>query len=159
MLYMFKCLIAGCLVMPLLAAQEASNIADLHWIAGGWKSAPGSALLEEHWIAPSGGLMLGLGRTIAGNRAVAFEFLRIEQRQDGVYYVAQPGGRPPTDFKLTKSSAGLAVFENPAHDHPKIIEYKLEDACTLVATVEGDEGGRHRKQQFRFRNTAASCAN
>ena len=36
-----------------------------------------------------------------GEKAIGFEFLRIEFRADGVFYVAQPGGRPKTEFKLS----------------------------------------------------------
>jgi len=133
-----------------VCAQATTDVADLGWIAGHWAGPVGGASSEEHWIAPAASSMLGVSRTIARDRMVAFEFLRIEKRADGIYYVAQPGGRPPTAFKLTKSSANLAVFENPTHDHPKIITYELTDAKTLVATIEGDEGGKHVKQSFRF---------
>ena len=40
--------------------------------------------------------------------------------------------------------------ENPRHDHPKIIRYRLDDG-SLVAEVEGDEG----RQVFRFRDSTA----
>jgi hypothetical protein len=125
-------------------------MADLGWIAGHWAGPIGGGNSEEHWIAPAAGTMLGVSRTIVRDRTVAFEFLRIEKRADGIYYVAQPGGRPPTEFKLTKSTATSAVFENPKHDHPKIITYSLEGTSTLVATLEGDEGGQHKKQEFRL---------
>lgn len=131
-------------------AQATSEVADLGWLTGAWVGPASRAQSEEHWIAPKAGVMLGLSRTIVRDRMVAFEFLRIEKRADGIYYVAQPGGRPPTDFKLSKSTATSAVFENPKHDHPKIITYRLEDARTLVAVIEGDEGGQHKKQEFRF---------
>ena len=81
---------------------------------------------------------------------MAFEFLRIEERADGVFYVAQPGGRPPTEFKLTKLEGNSVVFENPQHDHPKIIRYRPGDGA-LVVEIEGDEG----KQEFRFRKSSA----
>ena len=31
---------------------------------------------EERWTEEAGGLMLGVGRTIKGDRAIGFEFLR-----------------------------------------------------------------------------------
>jgi hypothetical protein len=127
----------------------AQDVAALTWVAGHWVGSMGRARIEENWLAPAGGAMLGVSRTVVGERMVGFEFLRIETRKDGVYYVAQPGGKPPTAFKLTKASDGLAVFENPQHDHPKVITYRLESK-TLVATIEGDEGGQHKKQEFRF---------
>jgi hypothetical protein len=130
-------------------AQSAPSIDALAWMAGSWTGTMGRAAIEEHWIAPRGGMMLAVSRTTAGDRTVAFEFLRIEARADGVFYVAQPGGRPPTEFRLTSSAPDAATFENPQHDHPKIIRYR-RDGATLVAEVEGDEKGQHVKQSFTF---------
>lgn len=141
--------LTGLILTPAFS-QATGEVADLGWIAGHWEGPVGRAQAEEHWIAPAGGAMLGVSRTIARDRMVGFEFLRIEKRAAGIFYVAQPGGRPPTDFKLTQSGATSAVFENPQHDHPKIITYRLEGADTLVARIEGDEGGRHKVQEFRF---------
>ncbi len=94
--------------------------------------------------------MLAVSRTVAGGRTVAFEFLRIEARSDGVVYLAQPLGRPAVEFKLTQRSANRAVFENPQHDQPKIIRYSIEPDGSLLAEIEGDEQGRHKKMEFRF---------
>lgn len=132
-----------------LEAQATKDIADLAWLAGGWESKGKTVAFEEHWIAPAGGMMLAVGRTMSGGKLVEFEFLRIESRADGLYYVAQPGGKPPVAFRLTRSTRDSVVFENPAHDHPKIISYRL-DGAELLATVEGDEGGQHKRQSFRF---------
>jgi hypothetical protein len=110
----------------------------------------GKAHLEEHWIQPAGGMMLGVSRTVAGGRTVSFEFLRIESRADGTFYVAQPQGRPPVEFKLTQRAENRAVFENLQHDHPKIIRYSKEVDGSLHAEIEGDEKGTHKKMEFRF---------
>ena len=85
--------------------------------------------------------MLGMGRTVAGEKMVEFEYLRIEQRADGIYYVAHPKARcPGTDFKLTRASATEAVFENPQHDFPKRITDRKTGDDSLTATVDGGEG-------------------
>ena len=131
-------------------AAMSNDLEGLRFMEGDWRGESGKARIEEHWIEAAGGIMLGISRTIVSGKTVAFEFLRIEARADGIFYVAQPNGSAPTDFKLTKVSAGEAVFENPQHDHPKIIRYRLADD-TLVAEVEGDEG----KQEFRFRKSSA----
>ena len=77
-----------------LGAQTAQSVASLSWIAGAWQGKMGRAGIEEHWLPPKGRAMLGMSRTIAGGRMVMFEFLRIEQRPEGIFYVAQPNGRP-----------------------------------------------------------------
>jgi hypothetical protein len=131
-------------------ASPSPDLEGLRFLEGDWSGESGKATIEERWTDAAGGMMLGVSRTIVSGKTVAFEFLRIEAREDGLFYVAQPGGRPPTEFKLTRTSAVEAVFENPRHDHPKIIRYRLDDGA-LVAEVEGDEG----RQEFRFRKSTA----
>jgi hypothetical protein len=125
------------LALP-LTAQDRDAVARLQWMTGHWSANSGGSDVEEIWIAPRAGLMLGMNRTVSKDRA-QFEFIRIEATKDGVFYVAQPGGRPPTRFKLVESGASRVVFANPEHDFPKRILYELRDG-KLCARVEGDGG-------------------
>ena len=78
---------------------------------------------------------------VSCEKTVEFEYLRIEHRADGIYYVAHPKARcPGTDFKLTRASATEAVFENPEHDFPKRIIYRKGEADSMTASVDGGEG-------------------
>jgi hypothetical protein len=133
------------------AAAPAASIESLSWMAGGWTGKLGKASIEEHWIPPAGKTMMAVARTVVGDRTVAFEFLRIEQRPDAIVYIAQPGGRPPTEFRLTASTPTSATFENPQHDHPKVIRYMKEGEGTLIAEIEGDEKGKRVSQRFVFK--------
>jgi hypothetical protein len=63
--------------------------------------------------------------------------------------VAQPGGRPPTDFKLTKWDGTEAIFENPQHDFPKRVLYRRLPDNVVVAKVDGGAGTKG--QEFTFR--------
>jgi hypothetical protein len=123
-------------------APPAPTISDLSWLAGDWQTAPGGrSQTDEHWTHPAGASMLGLSRTVAGGRTHEFEYLRIEQRQDGIYYVAHPKARcPATDFKLTRMTATEVVFENPAHDFPKRITYRKTAEGSIIASVAGGVG-------------------
>ena len=121
---------------------QTTNISDLSWLAGDWQTAAGGrAQIEEHWTKAAGGTMIGMGRTLARDKTYEFEYLRIEQREDGIYYVAHPKGQcPGTDFKLTRASATEAVFENPQHDFPKRIIYRKTGDDALAASIDGGEG-------------------
>jgi hypothetical protein len=145
----------ACILAPAgLAGQDASpsDIAAVAWLAGDWQTPPGGRMqTDEHWIAPAGGAMLGTSRTVAGGRMVFFEFLRIETRPDGVYYVAQPRGGGATAFRLTRASDGEAVFENPAHDFPKRIIYRKSADGSITARIEGDGTEKEKPQEFHFR--------
>ena len=126
-----------------LTSFQTPTLADISWIAGDWQTAPGGRRqIEEHWTAVAGGSMMGVSRTVAGDKTVEFEYLRIEQRADGIYYVAHPKARcPGTDFKLTRASATEAVFENPQHDFPKRVIYRKTDDG-LTASIDGGEGSK-----------------
>lgn len=132
-------------------SPQTPGIADLAWISGDWQTALGGrAQIEEHWTSVAGGSMMGMSRTVAGDKTVEFEYLRIEQRTDGVYYVAHPKARcPGTDFKLTKASANEAVFENPQHDFPKRIIYRKSGDDSLTASIDGGEGTKAMSFVFR----------
>ena len=96
--------------------------------------------------------MMGVSRTIAGDKTVEFEYLRIAQRADGIYYVAHPKARcPGTDFKLTSASATEAIFENPQHDFPKRIIYRKTEAG-LTASIDAGEGSRGMSFVFKKMN-------
>lgn len=132
-------------------SDSAADLAKLAWISGSWISPPGKTQIEEHWTDVGGNMLLGVGRTLSGGKTVFFEFLRIEARPDGVYYVAQPGGRPATDFKLTRLTANEALFENPAHDFPKRILYRRNPDGTILARIDGGEGVQEGAQEFPYR--------
>ncbi len=136
------------------AEKNAQNfkVEDLSWMSGDWETAPGRMQIDEHWTKPAGGSMIGLSRTVAGNRTVFYEYLRIETRGADIFYVAHPKARTPgTDFKLVKLSGQEAVFENPAHDFPKRIIYRKNADGSLTARIEGDGTEKEKARDFQYR--------
>ena len=131
--------------------SSTGTIADLAWMSGDWQTDPtGRAVSEEHWTHPAGGSMIGMSRTLVGGRTAAFEFLRIEERAEAIFYVASPKGRcPATDFKLTRLSGQELVFENPQHDFPKRIIYRKNSEGGLTAIVDAGEGTKAEKFDFK----------
>jgi len=132
-----------------LAAQGKTTLADLTWISGHWVMVGPRTRVEERWTPPATNAMLGVSRTLREGRMVEFEFLRIVERGDGIFYIAQPGGRAPTEFKLTRFDGAVAVFENPQHDFPKRILYKKAADGSLTASIDGGEGTRGSSFHFK----------
>ncbi len=150
------------LTLPALAAPPAAalpKIADLAFLAGSWVAEAGGARVEEQWLCPGPDTMIGMGRTtsVAKGKTVSFEYLRIEARGDGLFYVAQPKGGPATDFRLVRLEPGTAVFENLAHDFPKRIVYTKGPDGGLTARVEGDASSPEKAEEFLYRPAAAGC--
>jgi hypothetical protein len=117
-------------------------------MTGSWQGSDGGMEMEEVWLPPKGGAMLGLHRDVAKGRMVFFEFLRIEADKDGLVYLASPQGKPATPFRLVESAKNRAVFANPAHDFPERILYWLADDGRLHAKIEGSPGGKPASQEW-----------
>jgi hypothetical protein len=131
--------------------QKASaTLAQVAWISGVWVGTRGTSTLEERWTPSAGGSMMAISRTVRDGTMSAFEFLCIVERDGGLMYQAMPNGRmPATDFTLTKIDENSAVFENPAHDFPKMIRYTRQADGSLEAVVSGEEG--QKAQTFVFK--------
>jgi hypothetical protein len=135
-----------------LPAPAKAAMGDLAWLAGAWvgtRGTGGMTSVEERWSPPLGGAMLAVSRTVSRGKMVAFEFLRIVERDGGLVYIAQPGGRTPTEFVLTELSKTRAVFENPRHDSPQRIVYELSAEGGLSASIGFAKGGSPRRFEFK----------
>jgi Domain of unknown function (DUF6265) len=133
-------------------APARATLAQVAWIAGTWvgTSGSGATTLEERWTPAAGGSMIGVSRSLRDGLMAAFEFLCIVERDGGLVYQAMPNGRSPaTDFALTSIDDRTAVFENPAHDFPKMIRYAKRPDGSLEATVSGAPGSK--PQVFLFK--------
>jgi len=108
------------------------SLDGLAWLGGCWGADDSRGSAEECWMGPRGGVMLGVHRDVSPSGQVFFEFLRIEAREGGVFYLASPKGRPPTPFKLVRLEDQSATFENPEHDFPQRIQYSLDAVGPLL---------------------------
>jgi hypothetical protein len=125
------------------AQHPAATLADFAWLVGSWEGAMGKSRVEEYWSRSDGDIMVGMGRTLANGKVREFEFLRIEARPDGIYYVAHPNARPGVDFKLAQWDGREAVFVNPGHaDHLKKIIYRKNPDGSVTARIEGEDNGK-----------------
>jgi len=136
-----------------VSAQEAKfSINDVSWLAGCWEINVGEKqlLVTEQWMGPAGGLMIGAGRTVKGGKAVGFEFLRLVEEVDGIFYVAKPSAnKDETRFRLVRSGPSDVTFENPTHDFPQRILYR-RDGDKLHARIEGTSNGKTRGMDFPY---------
>jgi hypothetical protein len=93
--------------------------------------------------------MLGLSRTVADGKTVEFEFTQIRQEPNGdIYFIAKPSGQPEAIFKLIKGSANEVIFENPQHDFPQRVIYRLQGDDALLGRIEGVSQGKEKSVDF-----------
>lgn len=154
--------IALCLI-PAAAALGATTapggdaeVERLAWLAGCWERRSGDRVLEEQWMAPRGGTMLGMSRLVRGEETLSHEAIRIHERDGALVYAAAPAGQPPAEFTATSIADAAVVFENPAHDFPQRIIYRHIDGDSLHARIEGERAGVASGVDFRMARVA--CA-
>ena len=137
-----------------LGSAARSSIARLTWLAGCWEFTSGKRTVEEQWMAPRGNSMMGMSRTTREGRLVTWETVLLREDSAGALsYHAWPSGQAPAIFPAREVSDSHAVFENPAHDFPRRIDYRLR-GDTLTARVEGTIDGTPRGIDFPYLRTA-----
>ena len=135
------------------APDAKPTLDDFAWLAGHWRIEQGDRLVDEQWMAPVGGLMIGMARNVQGGKVREYEFTLLRQEPNGdIVYIASPSKQTQTAFKLTSFSDGTAVFENPQHDFPKKIVYARQADGSLLAAIEGPgRDGKPRRVEYPFK--------
>lgn len=127
-----------CGMMAAAALPAAPSVDDLDWLSGHWRMENGSRVVDEQWMAPAGGVMLGMARTVKDGKAVQHEFVQLRAGADGTpAYVVSASGQPEVAFRLVSLVEGTAVFENRQHDFPQRIIYARQADGSLLAAIEG----------------------
>lgn len=118
------------------------HLSELAWLEGKWERDTGNqnqSAFEEWEINED--MLTGVGVTLQRGDTVFVEKLSITFKDGDLYYVADVNpNAEPVYFRITEFSATGFVSENPEHDFPKKIEYRLESEGQLIATISG--GGR-----------------
>ena len=114
----------------------------------------GNRIVEEQWMRPRGRSMLGMGRTVRGDSTSEYEQLRIAEDAGQLVYHASPSGQQPAQFRSFAISDSAVSFQNPQHDFPQRILYRLVTGDSLVARIEGTVGGRARGVDFPMKRVA-----
>lgn len=134
-----KWILAACTVFGI--ARPAAAESALDWLAGHWCGGDGGRRIDEVWLPQSGGVLLGMSRTVRGSQVESFEFMRIVVDGDGASFHVQPNGVPATVFTMAARDAESIRFENPAHDFPNRIEYRRSgDRLDAVIAGPGRDG-------------------
>ena len=121
---------------------RSAGIERMDWLAGCWKGGAGERVIEEQWMQPRAGLMLGIGRTAAGDRIQSYEQMRIEEEGERLVFTSKPLGKPEDSFRALPQVDEAMVFENLEHPFPQRIIYRRAPDGSLAARIEGKRGDK-----------------
>ena len=149
---MKRCLLASLLICTGALAQPAS-VQRLAWLQGCWALETPERTVEEHWMAPRAGTMLGMSRTVRSGKLSEHESVLLREHGDRLEYAVSPSGRPTTVFTSTRIGEASIVFENLQHDFPQRVAYERK-GDDLLAWIEGPMKGQTRRIEFAYRKVA-----
>jgi len=138
----------------------ASGVASLAWLQGCWRIDDGKRIVDEQWMAPRGGTMLGASRTVRDGKTVEHESVVMRDAADGrIDYDVTPSRQQRTVFTSIEASAERVVFENLQHDFPQRVAYERRGADVL-AWIEGparNAPGQLRRIEYPYRRVACAA--
>ena len=137
-----------CMANPGFAQQ--ATVDRVAWLQGCWRSTRGEATIEEQWMSPRGGTMVGMGRTVRGSKTVEYELVLIKEQDGRLAYEAHPSGQPSATFMAATASDTSVIFENPTHDFPQRVGYTRNGSDALDAWIEGQANGKSRRVDFSY---------
>ena len=132
------------------AAQKPAGIERAAWLQGCWELVSPMRTVEEFWMTAKGGSMIGVSRTIRDGKTTAYEMVVLREERERLAYEAHPSGQTPATFLSTRISGSELVFENPAHDFPQEVGYRIE-GDGLVAWIRGTQNGNDRRIEFPYK--------
>jgi len=145
----------GMYVLVFGGAGSPARIEQAAWMQGCWQLEAGGRVVEEQWMSPRGGVMLGMGRTVRDGTLVEYESVVLREQDGGLAYEAHPSGQSPAAFMSKTVGESAAVFENLTHDFPQRVGYERK-GDDLLAWIEGTVNGTQRRVVFPYHRVA--CA-
>lgn len=107
-----------------------------------------------------GDMMIGVSQTVSQGKTLDYEYLRLELRPEGVFYVAVPSGTKETSFRFSAKAidggSEIFTFDNPAEEFPQKIIYRRGTEGWMYAQVEGKLNGQPRSVIYPMRRV--DCA-
>lgn len=127
------------------AAAGCASLTDLRWLLGDWAADGDKTSFHESWaeLGPQTFEGRGIEHARADGAVKGSEALRLLEMAGEVFYVSKVAHNDlPVAFRLTGCAEGRFVFENPAHDFPRVLEYRRDGHTRLVVRVsDGGEKG------------------
>jgi hypothetical protein len=72
-------------------------------------------------------------------------------------FIALPSGQKETTFVASSVTADSVTFENPQHDFPQKVIYRLQPEGRLVARIEGTRDGKVRGVDFPMKRVSCDA--
>lgn len=150
-------LLALALVLaPVAAWAQQPGAAPLpRWMTGCWRQVEAGRVIEEVWLPPAGGALLGVSRSLDRDSLRSWELMLVRTGPNGLVFEATPSGQPPAAFLASAVTDSSVAFENLTHDFPQLVRYARRGPDSMLAMISGVV--RDRQRTINFAYARVSC--
>lgn len=132
---------------------DSKTFKKLYALEGTWKMLTKRGAICEEWKKIDNNYLQNRGYMVRGADTIINERVALTNTKEGIFYtstVEDQNNKQPVAFKMTKAEENTFVFENPLHDYPKRIVYRLVTSDSLHAYIDdGTEASK--KQNFYYK--------
>jgi hypothetical protein len=132
--------------------KDYEELEKANWMLGEWEKTDSLGTLREIWERLDDSTFIGLSYYIQNEKDTLHnEQVELMQNGDHLIYTATIKGEnndSPIPFQMTKDEDSLLVFENPKHEYPQKIQYKLIKNRSIVATISGKQNGKNSAENY-----------
>lgn len=125
---------------PMISKKQSTDFKKLEWLLGKWNRTNGKPgqITTEEWVKESAFKLKGMGVMRKGADTAFVEKMTLLVKDNAIFFVADvKENNGLVYFKLTTITSNGFTCENPEHDFPKKIVYKLAGK-DLQATISGN---------------------
>lgn len=134
------------------SVKKFEKLEKMNWLVGQWENSMPNGLLTETWKKENDSTFSGKSYFIINKKdTIHSETIILKQIKDDLIYSPTVKGQnndKAVIFKLTTATTKEFTFENPTHDYPKKIVYKMVNATNLVATISGIQQGKPSSESY-----------
>lgn len=144
------------LVLPFqffLSSCQQEKKGEFSWLEGTWVMKDSSGGMGETWIHRDTDIWEARSFSFRSTDTSYYETVRLAKLQGRWNYTVTSVGQnqnKPVAFTLTSEDHQIYIFENPAHDFPKRIIYRLIKPDSIHASIDGGKQLTGQEQHFYY---------
>jgi hypothetical protein len=153
---LFLLFLSGIIItgFSVITKSYESKMDTFKWMVGSWKMETKRGAIMETWISVNDSSLAGesfMVRITGGTTIL--EKIQLVSRGNEYFYIPVAQGQNdngPVKFKITSFNESGFVAENPEHDFPKRITYKLVNKDSVHAFIDGGPATPEKKSDFYY---------
>lgn len=140
-------------LVPAPSTEPVKGSVDaFDWMVGCWQaqSARDGSTINETWLSPRGGTLMGIGQTYLDGKTPAWEAMRMYNEGESVKLWLRPGLRNELTLTLDSVGANFVGFAMKEGETTTKLRYERKSPTEMVATFRLEQGENRRGADFAF---------